>query len=189
MIQTNTSTFVSNPNGVNLHENIKAKLREFWAGFKPQRGKFTLFSFLIVLNAQISFKPQRGKFTLICAILKTTMKSFKPQRGKFTPNDFWDDDCPEWVSNPNGVNLHSNPNGVKISTQHVSNPNGVNLHGTHSFRFWETRAVSNPNGVNLHFVALVLDESSRRFKPQRGKFTPCSLKGRCYTLVFQTPTG
>ena len=59
----------------------------------------------------MSFKPQRGKFTPSKSF-NTSSKApcFKPQRGKFTRTKKTISILFNFsVSNPNGVNLHTNP--------------------------------------------------------------------------------
>ena len=54
---------------------------------------------------------------------------------------------------------------------YVSNPNGVNLHSQRELCIYNSRFVSNPNGVNLHLEWDKASDYIYSFKPQRGKFT------------------
>ena len=147
-------------------------------------------------DIRASFKPQRGKFTReVAPRFAFLLPRFKPQRGKFTQYTNADGTKAAIVSNPNGVNLHSQAasggatrdygfkpqrgkftrrgRGRSVARLGVSNPNGVNLHNVNVVFLAVGMFVSNPNGVNLHTLKTrLLSGACRSFKPQRGKFTP-----------------
>ncbi len=124
------------------------------------------------------------------AVLFMRLEGFKPQRGKFTRHGLFASFNRGVVSNPNGVNLHSNFSLRASRRKSVSNPNGVNLHTLSTPPETGSPLVSNPNGVNLHkFLDGFGYFPAVCFKPQRGKFTryrQCLRKPRA---TFQTPTG
>ena len=115
------------------------------------------------------------------------------------------------VSNPNGVNLHSNgattANGaISFKPQRgkfthlagqrlshlslVSNPNGVNLHS----RVWiltTASSVSNPNGVNLHSTKILIfkavcDKSLYFQALKQLKFNRSKNLKREYIAIYKT---
>ena len=147
MILVSFSKKVSNPNGVNLHKLLRDPIKRNVRRFKPQRGKFTPTTHL-----SHSFFFDR----------------FKPQRGKFTHSSRNGSICAHSVSNPNGVNLHSNLQlFLEIYHQRFKPQRGK---FTLKFRINQTQAqyVSNPNGVNLHATPQAVAQAVSEFQTPTG---------------------